>query len=393
MTQDIAEHLRKISSRNGRYWLRDSRHGEVGAVENRDDLPFGSVKRSEPDNRTLNHQSVVVSIPDVTVARQAAVGNQQGTRVSAPVTSVQQVPPTPHSFTRAKLNATMPKLAPVTTSQSVPSVGKPQQAVATSPNSGHVSAAQFANLAATEVKTPATPVAPSVAPAPLASPPSPPSPPKQLAAPSPQEDDAVKAARSTQSNGIESSIVKIADEILANYPVASSSVIMFSGSQSALHCDETCARVSAELASRNLGRVLLIDSDFDSRRLTKASGMSSQGGLSEIMNIAYPWQDAILKSGSSKLDFMAAGNCPHKRWTPKRLLREALAEVRNEYQFVCVSAGEAHGSAAALWSELSDGVLLVVSASQSSEAIAQSAVGQLKASGARMLGCVVADCR
>lgn len=393
MTQEIAEHLRKLSSRNGRYWLRDSRHPATGAVDTAEQLPFGSVKGKEQQGRNPMHESVVVSIPDVTTqtvkvpssqmtapaVTQTVVASQQlDTRVAA-AHAMQKVPQAPHSFSRAALKAEMPELAPVATSQSANTVAMPQQAIAAA--STLVSASEFSTLEATEIVAQPAPV-PSTQPAP----------PVPVADPQPKEDDAVKAARATQSNEMESSIVKIADEIVANYPVASASVIMLTGSQSALHADETCARVAAELASRNLGRVLLVDSDFESRRLTKASGMSSQGGLSEIMNIAFPWKDAILKSGSSKLDFMAAGNCPHKRWTPKRLLREALAEIRNDYQFVCVSAGDAHGSAAALWSELSDGALLVVSASQSSEAIAQSAVGQLKANGARMLGCVVADC-
>ena len=179
--------------------------------------------------------------------------------------------------------------------------------------------------------------------------------------------------------------------MIERFPVASASVLMIAGSQASLHADETCARIAAELVSRKLGRVLLIDSDFVGRRLTKACGMAAQGGLSEILNIAYPWRDAVLKSGSSKLDFMAAGNCPHKRWTPKSALREAVAEIRAEYQFVCVSVGDAHNSASGMWAEIADGALLVVSATQSSQPIAESAVNELREVGARMIGCIVAD--
>ena len=137
--------------------------------------------------------------------------------------------------------------------------------------------------------------------------------------------------------------------------------------------------------------MLLIDSDFADRRLTSASGMNKHAGLSEVMNIALPWEDAILRSGSSKLDFMPAGSCPHKRWTPKRLLRESVAEIRQQYQFVCITVGDAHSNAASTWAEISDGAMLVVSASNTSDAMAESAVQELRKDGARMLGCIVAD--
>lgn len=383
MTKEIAEHMRKLSSRSGRYWLRDSRNSEgVAEQTSAGALPFESVsnaaKQTHMSKRSIAHESVVVSIPNVAAAAQAPVANKPAANSTQPSSG----PPAPHSFTRTRLKTEMPELAPVTTSQMTTAA-----------------TAVAATVAPKLVAATAVPEAlqPNVASAALveASPPGP-IPVKtepKVPASKPAEDDAVKAARSTQSTAMESAVTKIADEIVDNFPLASASVIMMTGSQSSLQTDETCARVAAELANRNLGRVLLIDSDFEGRRLTKAGGMSSQGGLSEVMNIALPWQRAVLKSGSSKLDFMAAGTCPHKRWTPKRLLKEAIAEIRGEYQFVCVSAGDAHGSAAALWSELSDGVLLVVSASQSSDAIAQSAVGVLKAKGARILGCVVADAR
>ena len=204
-------------------------------------------------------------------------------------------------------------------------------------------------------------------------------------------DDAVAASRSNQTPALSESVVKIADEIVAKYPPPAAAIIMFVGSEAKMHTDETCARVAAELASRDLGKVLLVDSDFESRRLTSASGMNSHAGLSEVMNIAFPWERAVLSSGSSKLDFVPAGNCPHDRWNPKEQLRNALAAMKAGYGYVCVSVGEAHGHAASTWADLSDGTFLLVSLRGSNEDIAVSAVAQMKSSGARVLGCVVAD--
>ena len=371
MTQDIGDHLRKLTSRHGRYWLRDSREGSESLHH---DLPFGSVG-GEPSrgNRTQQHQSVVVSLPDVAALNALAAGKKTPDQtavtrpsyvqqpVVVPAPPVHKIPPAPKVATAAKVAKAQPNLT-------VPAAA--------------LAAGKFSELEVKELPANAAQLKKVI----------PPTPTYPVAAPAkPKKDDAVTAARSSQSQASTDSIAKIADEVLSKYPVASSSLIMFAGSQASLHADETCARVAAELAGRQLGRVLLIDSDFIDRRLTKASGMASQGGLSEIMNLAFPWEKTILKSGSSKLDFMAAGSCPHKRWTPKETLREAVAEMRGQYQFICVSVGDAHSSAGALWSEIADGSFLVVSAAYSSDDIAASAVDRLRENGARMAGCIVAD--
>ena len=391
MTRDIAEHLRKMSSRNGRYWLRDSARDDSA-----NDLPFGTITqpRSDSDSQSdveisrTHHESVVVAIPDV--AAQNHIASRRPVEITAAVPqqpAVVQRPPTeqapvqqmsvPQQTALVETQAPVDSAASIAAAVAVPAI-QPTTENATQvrvdeseaviqPTVTHRVATQTPALvgsnASVDLHPPVTPL----------------------------HDDAVAAARSSQSAETANAIIKIADEIVYTFPIASPSVVMIAGSEASLAVDETAARVSAELASRGLGRVLLIDSDFADHRLTSASGVEKHAGLSEVMNIALPWSEAILKSGSSKLDFMPAGICAHKRWTPKRLLREALAEIRQDYQFVCVSVGDAHSSAASTWSEMSDGAMLVVSASNSSDALAESAVHELRKDGARLLGCIVAD--
>ena len=364
MTHEIAEHLRKMTSRNGRYWLRDSRHFDLGqtptSAEANEELPFKTAKAAAPhiaSNKTL-HESVVVTIPNVASkvaniqTRQAAPRNV----AAAPPKPAPAAPPTPPVVPTPPASETNPP-----TRANVPKPSLMNAVPATTPKPAPAPAVKEAS------KSPADQLPPA------------------------HTDDAVVAARSTQSEMTEGSIVKIANEIISTFPIAAPSIVMFAGSEATIQVDEVAARVAAELASRNFGRALLIDSDFEGRRLTSASGMNKRPGLSEVMNIALHWEEAILKSGSSKLDFMTVGNCPHKRWTPKRLLRDAVAQIRSNYQFVCISTGDAHSMAAATWAELSDGALLVVSASNSNEEFAESAVGELRKNGARMVGAVVSD--
>ena len=374
MTRDIAEHLRKMSSRNGRYWLRDSARDDAA-----NELPFGTSAQSPADSQTntlgsrTHHESVVVAIPDVAAQNQIASRQPVETIAAAQQPAVVQQAPVPQQ------TAPVPQqTAPV--QAQMPAVASPQPAI---DNATQVRVDESEAVIEPTVKHRVATQTPALVGSNT-------SVDSHLPA-APQHDDAVAAARSSQSAETANAINKIADEIVSTFPIASPSVVMIAGSEASLAVDETAARVSAELASRGLGRVLLVDSDFADHRLTSASGVDKHAGLSEVMNIALPWSEAVLKSGSSKLDFMPAGICAHKRWTPKRLLREALAEIRQDYQFVCVSVGDAHSSAASTWSEISDGAMLVVSASNSSDALAESAVHELRKDGARLLGCIVAD--
>ena len=65
--------------------------------------------------------------------------------------------------------------------------------------------------------------------------------------------------------------------------------------------------------------------------------------------------------------------------------------MKQDYQFICVSAGDAHDNVAKTWSGVCDGSYLLVSLKNSNEKIAESAVAELQTSGARLLGCVVTD--
>ena len=65
--------------------------------------------------------------------------------------------------------------------------------------------------------------------------------------------------------------------------------------------------------------------------------------------------------------------------------------MKREYQFIRVAAGDAHSSAARMWNDICDGSYLLVSMKNSNESFAKSAVAELQARGARLLGCVVTD--
>ena len=202
----------------------------------------------------------------------------------------------------------------------------------------------------------------------------------------------VDAANSDTTGGEEDvEINTLVDSIFERFPLAASSVLLFVGTELNPHVDETCARVAAAIAERNVGNVLLVDADVQGRRLTRASGLTAQSGYAECINRDQPWQEKIVSQNGSSFGFLPVGTCDMDRWNAQQLLRTTVAEMKGTYQFVCVSAGSTHAKHSKLWFDVCDGTYLVVSLQSSNETYAQSSVKELQAHGARLLGCVVTD--
>ena len=188
-----------------------------------------------------------------------------------------------------------------------------------------------------------------------------------------------------------SEISTLVDSIFERFPLAASTVLLFVGTEENPHVDETCARVASAIASRNIGDVLLIDADVDGKRLTQASGLAGQAGFLECINRSQPWRQKVVSRNESSFGFLPVGECAMDRWNAKQLLINSVAEMKQDYQFVCVSAGSAHSPHAKLWYDVCEGSYLVVSLKTSNETFAKSSVRELQAGDARLLGCVVTD--
>ena len=188
-----------------------------------------------------------------------------------------------------------------------------------------------------------------------------------------------------------SEISTLVDSIFERFPLAASTVLLFVGTEENPHVDETCARVASAIASRNIGNVLLIDADVDGQRLTQASGLVGQAGFLECINREHNWRQKTVSRNESSFGFLPVGDCEMDRWNAKQLLINSVAEMKQDFQFVCVSAGNAHSAHAKLWYDVCEGSYLVTSLKSSNETYAKSSVNELQMGGARLLGCVVTD--
>ena len=192
----------------------------------------------------------------------------------------------------------------------------------------------------------------------------------------------------TESN---ESIEHLCSKILERFPLSGPAVLLFVGSENNLHTDETCAKVSSCLASKKIGKVLLVDSSIDKPELTQASGLLGQPGISDVVNKGNDWEPLVYGGAEINLEFMPAGGVRLNCSAGADNLRKAVTEMKTKYQFICVSAGDAHLGSAKAWSQVCDGSYLLVGLNSTNETYAKSAITELQSSGSRLLGCIVTD--
>lgn len=203
----------------------------------------------------------------------------------------------------------------------------------------------------------------------------------------PEQNSPSSIQDATQNEAME----PLVNAILDRFPLAEPVVLLFVGSEANAHIDETTARISKLLAERNVGRVLLIDSDIAGHHLSLASGLSGEPGISDVVNQQVDWKPLVYGGSTNGLDFFPCGGGKFSHPDGSTRLRSAVVKMKQEYQFICVSAGDAHSPWAKIWTDFCDGSYLLVSMKNSNETFAKSAVTELQSCGARLLGCVVTD--
>jgi hypothetical protein len=187
-------------------------------------------------------------------------------------------------------------------------------------------------------------------------------------------------------------ILHLRSLILERFPVGSPAIVLFLGSENNPHTHSTCNAVAASVAEQlqGQGRVLLVDS-CPQRKLSRAFQKLESPGISNCLAPTALWQNSVISRGAGLMDFLPAGTSHWEHWGAETRLLQIAAQARQRYPFVFVNAGDAHHSMGKLWSSVCDGSYLLVSMKSSNADIAESAVTELQASGARLLGCIATD--
>ena len=169
-------------------------------------------------------------------------------------------------------------------------------------------------------------------------------------------------------------------------------VISFCCSEDNQKVEFTTAQTAVSLAEHIDGRVLVVDGDFANSRLSQWENSGKTNGICDHLSRRFELGSAIRKTNDPQIDFLPAGNVSgFDVKTAVNKLEQAVAELKSDYEVVCVNVGDAHSKSAGIWSQHSCGTYLLVSMENTSRTVAKSAVQRLESCGARVLGCVVSE--
>jgi Mrp family chromosome partitioning ATPase len=146
-------------------------------------------------------------------------------------------------------------------------------------------------------------------------------------------------------------------------------------------------RLAQAVALQSPGDVLLVDGDLRGRRLTKAAGLQG-AGLSEVMSGVANWSDVVVPTNVACVDVVSAG----MRQVPT-LERPDFGwhALRPQYRAVLIGVAAA-GQPETVWlASRCDSVYVVIRKSHTKRQSASGAISALRACGANVLGCIVAE--
>jgi Mrp family chromosome partitioning ATPase len=171
------------------------------------------------------------------------------------------------------------------------------------------------------------------------------------------------------------------------------SIVVFAGIDDGDGCKQISTDVAETLANDALRSVCLVDGNFRSPVAAGLSFVNQDGGLAEALVRKGPirsfarrtdlpanlWALPMGKTGPEAAGLLASGS-----------LRERMAEMRTEFDFVIINAPPlARYSDAIALGQLSDGLIIVVEAGATRRDQAAQAVAGLRASGVTILAAVL----
>lgn len=156
----------------------------------------------------------------------------------------------------------------------------------------------------------------------------------------------------------------------------------------------TISNLAIGLADLNK-RVLLIDGDVRSPRLHEVFGLSNQFGLADLLeNSKHEPKLAPLSSGVDRLSVLPVGTPTEmtKNLLHSQRMVELLKTFESEYDIVLIDTAPAlHMRDARLLGSLSDAVVLIVRAGQTSRDAASAVIDKFRQDGTPVLGVILND--
>ena len=185
----------------------------------------------------------------------------------------------------------------------------------------------------------------------------------------------------------------LAKHVIEKFPLGNAALILVTEVDQNCKGDTVGFQLAQHLASQNIGRVLLADSHFESRKLSKQFGLDRSYGLADIFTHGQTVGETICDTDVTNLDFLPVGSSPmcKKVTISSGELAHFARDLKNDYQFIVVSIGEVFHRASTMWARHCDATYLALELNATNRLLARSSVVRLQQYGARLAGCVCTD--
>jgi len=186
---------------------------------------------------------------------------------------------------------------------------------------------------------------------------------------------------------------KLADGVVSRLAPDGGATLVFASPDDADARTEVLIPLAAALVERTAGKVLLVDAGPRGGELSDRLGLSAARGLSDVLDGAIGWQQAVRRTSVPRLSVIPAA--ASARGAAQRIeppdVAHLLDELRSEYRIVLVDAALSHREQLGRIGRCCDGAYLVVRLRQTTRRGLRKAAGMLRACHARLLGSVVVD--
>ena len=186
------------------------------------------------------------------------------------------------------------------------------------------------------------------------------------------------------------SVDRVIESILQIFPLDRPATIVFVACKKDIETDKVTLDVAHRLAERNVGKVLLVDSNTITQGLSGDLGFSETKGIGDVVCGRKQWKSLLQAGPTEGLDFLPYGTVNTTKMVRSRAA-DFLEHAKEDYQFICVSVGLNEGTISKSFCSAADGIYLVIDLNQVNHAGAKTAADKLQAKKQPLIGCIALD--
>ena len=180
------------------------------------------------------------------------------------------------------------------------------------------------------------------------------------------------------------------DSILAKFPLSQPVTLTFVGCKTDAETDSVTVDVAIRLTERCVGKVLLVDANPNSQKLSSNLGLENLEGVGNVICDDQPWQSCLQTTHVTDLNCLPYGNVNTAK-TLRSRTQDFLTDVKSEYQFICVSAGLNDKPLSKSFCNAADGIYLLVDLVNLTHLEAKAAADQFLLKQLPLVGCIALD--